>query len=80
MGGFVADPDHPRLAALTAHSDLPGPQIQITAARVERVVADPGQLPARIPVAVSTAKIAASRRWPNDRPWHAFARPKVLRW
>jgi hypothetical protein len=41
---------------------------------------NPASSPARIPIAVSTAKIAASRRSPNDRPWHAFASAEVLRW
>ena len=70
----MTDPDHPRLAALTAHSDLPGPHgsrsLRRGSSGSSRI---PASSPARIPVAVSTAKIAASRRWPDDRPWHAFA-------
>jgi hypothetical protein len=41
----MADPDHPRPAALAAHRDLPPPQVHVAAARVMRVVADSGQFP-----------------------------------
>src|SRR5258707_13961502 len=43
-GGLMADLDDPRLAALATDRDLPAPQVNITAQRVIRVVADPGQL------------------------------------
>ena len=39
-----------------------------------RVVADPGQLTRADPFAVSTAMIAVSRRWANERPWQVLAR------
>jgi hypothetical protein len=62
-GGLMADPDHPRPAALAADPDLPAPQVEVAGPRVVCVIADPGQPPARIPVAVSTAMIAALRLW-----------------
>jgi hypothetical protein len=73
-GSLVPDPDHPRPAALAAHGDLPPPQVDIAAPRVTRVIPVPASSPARIPVAVSTAMIAASRRWANVRPWQVFSR------
>jgi hypothetical protein len=59
---------------LAADRDLALPQVKVAAPRVARIVADPGQLPARIPVALSTAMTAASRRWAKLRPWQVFSR------
>src|SRR5258708_35757787 len=42
--GIMADLDGPRLAALATGRDLPAPQVNVTAQRVIRVAADPGQL------------------------------------
>src|SRR5262249_11863521 len=43
-GGLMGDPDHPGPTTLAADCDFSPPQVDIAAALVVRVVADPGQL------------------------------------
>jgi len=60
----VADADDPVLAALAADGELPLPQVEVTGSQA-------GQSDSRMPVAVSTAMTAVSRRWAKLRPAHA---------
>src|SRR6266536_5948767 len=75
-GGIMADLDDPRLAALAADRDLAAPQVNVTAQRVVRIVADSGQL--RQPDA-ARGEHGDNRLFaaPGERP--ALARPLQCR-
>ena len=70
-GRRVADLDGPGRPALAADPDLAALQVQVAAGGIVRVAAIPASSDSRMPVAVNTAMIAASRRAANDRPWQA---------
>jgi len=71
-GRLVADLDGPGRPAFAEDPDLPGSQVQVAAGGVVGVAADPASSDRRMPVAVSTAMIAASRCAANDLPWQAL--------
>jgi hypothetical protein len=70
----MPDLDDPGSAALAADGDLALLQVEVAAAGVVRVVADPGQFAGPIPLALSTAITAASRHWAKAQPWQVLSR------